>query len=86
MKNFLTRARARFLAAVAAFGMASVALAEGESNITYSNIDLSGIVDALKTWLGTATPWILGVLAAFLGVSLIFTAFKWIKGASKQGK
>ena len=77
----------RFIPALAAFGLIGSAFAEGNSpaiDTTVASGALSDMVAAFQTYLTAALPYLVTLLGACLGVTLVWLAWKWIKkGTSK---
>lgn len=72
---------------VCAFGSAA-AFAEGEAgsgsiNVSYANTAFTEAKTALTGFVSANAPTISAVLGAFLGLTLIFVAYGWIRRAAK---
>lgn len=87
MTKFLKDVKAKALTALAVGTCGVTAFAEGESNaidLTSATTALSDMTTAVKDWIGTATPYLVGILGAALAVTLVWVAWKFIKkGTSK---
>lgn len=85
MKNYLKKA----LCVVASSFGAVAAFAEGEGgsgstiNVEQANAAFSAAKGALTGFVSTNAPVISAILGAFLGLTLIFVAYGWIRRASK---
>lgn len=89
MTKFLKDVNAKALTALAVGTCGVTAFADGESSsstidLTPATTALSNMSTAVQTWIGTATPYLVGILGAALAVTLVWVAWKFIKkGTSK---
>lgn len=82
MKNYLKKA---LCSVVCAFG-AAAAFADGAASgidVSYANSAFSEAKTALTGFVSANAPTISAVLGAFLGLTLIFVAYGWIRRAAK---
>lgn len=84
MTKFLKDIKAKALTALAVGTCGFTALAEGESSsstidLTAATTALSDMTNAVKDWIGAASPYLVAILGAALGISLIWTAWRFVK-------